>query len=45
MAILSGKGKKSIVINSYETLGLPDDLDYRQVRGLSIEVQQKLKSA
>ena len=26
----------------YETLGLPDDLDYRQVRGLSIEVQQKL---
>ncbi len=26
----------------YETLGLPDDLDYREVRGLSIEVQQKL---
>jgi tRNA uridine 5-carboxymethylaminomethyl modification enzyme len=26
----------------YETLGLPNDLDYREVRGLSIEVQQKL---
>jgi tRNA uridine 5-carboxymethylaminomethyl modification enzyme len=26
----------------YETLGLPDTLDYRQVHGLSIEVQQKL---
>ena len=26
----------------YETLGLPADLDYRGVRGLSIEVQQKL---
>ena len=26
----------------YETLGLPEDLDYREVRGLSIEVQQKL---
>ncbi|OFZ69125.1 MAG: tRNA uridine-5-carboxymethylaminomethyl(34) synthesis enzyme MnmG [Betaproteobacteria bacterium RBG_16_56_24] len=26
----------------YETLGLPDVLDYREVRGLSIEVQQKL---
>ncbi|MEQ1590094.1 MAG: tRNA uridine-5-carboxymethylaminomethyl(34) synthesis enzyme MnmG [Gallionella sp.] len=26
----------------YETLGLPGDLDYREVRGLSIEVQQKL---
>ena len=26
----------------YETLGLPDDLDYCEVRGLSIEVQQKL---
>ncbi len=26
----------------YEALGLPDDLDYREVRGLSIEVQQKL---
>ena len=26
----------------YETLGLPDDLDYREVHGLSIEVQQKL---
>ena len=26
----------------YETLGLPKDLDYRAVRGLSIEVQQKL---
>lgn len=26
----------------YETLGLPNDLDYRDVRGLSIEVQQKL---
>ncbi len=26
----------------YETLCLPDDLDYREVRGLSIEVQQKL---
>jgi tRNA uridine 5-carboxymethylaminomethyl modification enzyme len=26
----------------YETLDLPDDLDYREVRGLSIEVQQKL---
>ena len=26
----------------YETLGSPDDLDYREVRGLSIEVQQKL---
>ncbi len=25
-----------------ENLALPDDLDYRQVRGLSIEVQQKL---
>jgi tRNA uridine 5-carboxymethylaminomethyl modification enzyme len=26
----------------YETLGMPNDLDYRAVRGLSIEVQQKL---
>jgi tRNA uridine 5-carboxymethylaminomethyl modification enzyme len=26
----------------YETLCLPNDLDYREVRGLSIEVQQKL---
>jgi tRNA uridine 5-carboxymethylaminomethyl modification enzyme len=26
----------------YEILGLPDNLDYREVRGLSIEVQQKL---
>jgi len=26
----------------YETLGLPNELDYREVRGLSIEVQQKL---
>lgn len=26
----------------YETLGLPGELDYREVRGLSIEVQQKL---
>jgi tRNA uridine 5-carboxymethylaminomethyl modification enzyme len=26
----------------YEALGLPNDLDYREVRGLSIEVQQKL---
>lgn len=26
----------------YETLGLPKTLDYRSVRGLSIEVQQKL---
>lgn len=26
----------------YETLGLPGDLDYREVRGLSTEVQQKL---
>lgn len=26
----------------YETLGLPDDLNYCEVRGLSIEVQQKL---
>jgi tRNA uridine 5-carboxymethylaminomethyl modification enzyme len=26
----------------YETMGLPRDLDYRSVRGLSIEVQQKL---
>ncbi len=26
----------------YETLGLPDDIDYRLVCGLSIEVQQKL---
>jgi tRNA uridine 5-carboxymethylaminomethyl modification enzyme len=26
----------------YETLGLPSVLDYREVRGLSIEVQQKL---
>jgi tRNA uridine 5-carboxymethylaminomethyl modification enzyme len=26
----------------YETLGLPDNMDYREVRGLSIEVQQKL---
>ena len=26
----------------YETLGLPDAVDYREVRGLSIEVQQKL---
>ena len=26
----------------YETLGLPDGLDYSEVRGLSIEVQQKL---
>jgi tRNA uridine 5-carboxymethylaminomethyl modification enzyme len=26
----------------YETLTLPDNLDYREVRGLSIEVQQKL---
>ena len=26
----------------YETLGLPEDLDYREVRGLAIEVQQKL---
>ena len=26
----------------YEELPLPDDLDYREVRGLSIEVQQKL---
>jgi tRNA uridine 5-carboxymethylaminomethyl modification enzyme len=26
----------------YEALGLPDDLDYCEVRGLSIEVQQKL---
>jgi tRNA uridine 5-carboxymethylaminomethyl modification enzyme len=27
---------------AHETLSLPADLDYRQVRGLSIEVQQKL---
>ena len=26
----------------YETLGLPEDMDYCEVRGLSIEVQQKL---
>ena len=26
----------------YETLGLPSVFDYREVRGLSIEVQQKL---
>jgi tRNA uridine 5-carboxymethylaminomethyl modification enzyme len=26
----------------YEMLGLPSDFDYREVRGLSIEVQQKL---
>ncbi|MEO8332207.1 MAG: tRNA uridine-5-carboxymethylaminomethyl(34) synthesis enzyme MnmG [Gallionella sp.] len=26
----------------YETLALPSDMDYRKVRGLSIEVQQKL---
>lgn len=26
----------------YETMGLPNDLDYGRVRGLSIEVQQKL---
>jgi tRNA uridine 5-carboxymethylaminomethyl modification enzyme len=26
----------------YESLGLPNELDYREVRGLSIEVQQKL---
>ena len=26
----------------YEDMALPDDLDYRDVRGLSIEVQQKL---
>jgi tRNA uridine 5-carboxymethylaminomethyl modification enzyme len=26
----------------YETMALPHDLDYRSVRGLSIEVQQKL---
>jgi tRNA uridine 5-carboxymethylaminomethyl modification enzyme len=26
----------------YETLGLPTELDYREVRGLSIEAQQKL---
>ena len=26
----------------YEELPLPDDLDYREVRGLSIEAQQKL---
>jgi tRNA uridine 5-carboxymethylaminomethyl modification enzyme len=26
----------------YETMALPRDLDYREVRGLSIEVQQKL---
>jgi tRNA uridine 5-carboxymethylaminomethyl modification enzyme len=26
----------------YEVLGLPNELDYREVRGLSIEVQQKL---
>ena len=26
----------------YETLGLPGNMDYREVRGLSIEVQQKL---
>ncbi|MBI5438002.1 MAG: tRNA uridine-5-carboxymethylaminomethyl(34) synthesis enzyme MnmG [Nitrosomonadales bacterium] len=26
----------------YETLGLLEDLDYREVRGLSVEVQQKL---
>ncbi len=26
----------------YEMLGLPEDMDYREVRGLSIEVQQKL---
>ena len=26
----------------FETTGLPADLDYRSVRGLSIEVQQKL---
>jgi tRNA uridine 5-carboxymethylaminomethyl modification enzyme len=26
----------------YESLGLPDFMDYREVRGLSIEVQQKL---
>jgi tRNA uridine 5-carboxymethylaminomethyl modification enzyme len=26
----------------YELLGLPNELDYREVRGLSIEVQQKL---
>ncbi|HEX5337644.1 MAG TPA: tRNA uridine-5-carboxymethylaminomethyl(34) synthesis enzyme MnmG [Gallionella sp.] len=28
----------------YETLVLPDGIDYREVRGLSIEVQQKLNS-
>jgi tRNA uridine 5-carboxymethylaminomethyl modification enzyme len=27
---------------AYETMALPADLDYRRVRGLSIEVQQKL---
>lgn len=26
----------------YESMALPDDLDYREVRGLSIEAQQKL---
>jgi hypothetical protein len=26
----------------YESMALPNDLDYREVRGLSIEVQQKL---
>ncbi len=26
----------------YETMGLPGEMDYREVRGLSIEVQQKL---
>lgn len=26
----------------YESLGLPDDIDYTQVRGLSVEVRQKL---
>jgi len=26
----------------YETLALPEDMDYREVRGLSVEVQQKL---
>jgi len=28
----------------YETMALPDDLDYSEVRGLSIEVQQKLNA-
>ena len=30
---------------SYETLPLPGDLDYSEVRGLSIEVRQRLAHA